>query len=122
MLTNYLKNNDDDEGLAVSAIELAIIYHNIKHNLSYNSLDCGIRLQKHIFKDVKIIKKNYLGRTKAESIVRSVLSKKALAAVTERLSSGNTFFAIQVDAMRPMLKIENFFQSLYNILITKMDL
>jgi len=63
----------DKEENQVSASELTQIYHTFKHNLSYNSLDCCIKVEKKIYKDFKMLSKFHLGRTKAEIIVTEVL-------------------------------------------------
>lgn len=37
----------------ISASELALTYHTVKHNLSYNSMDCTVKLNKIIYADSK---------------------------------------------------------------------
>ncbi|EFN65846.1 hypothetical protein EAG_02387, partial [Camponotus floridanus] len=69
------------------------------HKLSYNSLDCQIKLHRHMYMkypDFKLIGSIQLGRTKAEAIVKKVLGPKALQEVLEDLQSSK-FFAVQTD-------------------------
>jgi len=42
-----------DDAISKKALiaELTLIYHKVRHNLSYNSLDCTIKLLKLLFKD-----------------------------------------------------------------------
>lgn len=78
------------------AQEVSLVYHNVKHNLSFRSLDCNVKLFKHMLPEVT--KKLSLGRTKAEAILVNVLGKKAIHDVVEHLRNNNVFFAIQTDA------------------------
>lgn len=73
------------------------MYHTVKHNLSYNSADCGHKLNQTILHDSNIIKKMSLGRTKAEAIVKDVLAPKAVGEVLNVLTSGPLPFSIQTD-------------------------
>lgn len=77
-----------------TAQEIALVYNNVGPNLSYNSLDCNIKLLKNIFPDET--KTLTLGKTKAEALVLNVLSKKALYDVIHDLQ--NVFFSMQTDA------------------------
>ncbi|KAE9522163.1 hypothetical protein AGLY_017423 [Aphis glycines] len=89
----------DKEENQVIACELVQIYHTIKHNLSYNSLDCCIKVEKKIYKDLKMLNKLHLGRTKAESIVTEVLGPAYLHKIIDYLSSESVIaFSIQTDA------------------------
>uniref|UniRef100_H3AK16 HAT C-terminal dimerisation domain-containing protein n=1 Tax=Latimeria chalumnae TaxID=7897 RepID=H3AK16_LATCH len=84
----------------VTAAELATVYHTVEHNLSYSSMDCGVKLMQKIFNDSSIGKKLSCGRTKAESLVKNVLAPKAVSQVLLALSGdGKPLpFAIQTDA------------------------
>lgn len=74
------------------------MYHTVKHNLSYNTADCGQKLNLTILHDSKIIKKMSLGRTKAEALVKDILAPKAVGEVLNVLTSGPVPFSIQTDA------------------------
>jgi len=76
------------------------VYHTVKHNLRYNSADCGHKLSQKILHDSKIIKKMSIGRTKAEAMAKDVLAPKAVADVVDVLTSGKQPlpFSIQTDA------------------------
>lgn len=77
----------DKEENQVIACELVQVYHTIKHNLSYNSLDYCIKVEKKIYKDLKMLNKLHLGRTKAESIVTEVLGPAYLHKIIDYLNS-----------------------------------
>jgi hypothetical protein len=49
-----------------------MIYRNIRHNLSYNSLDCNLKFIAKISEDSKVAKKISCGRTKSEMILVNV--------------------------------------------------
>lgn len=59
----------------VTAYEVALIYHYVKHNQSYASLDCGNKITFTIFNDSIVANKLSCGRTKSESIVKNVLAQ-----------------------------------------------
>uniref|UniRef100_H3AWU7 HAT C-terminal dimerisation domain-containing protein n=1 Tax=Latimeria chalumnae TaxID=7897 RepID=H3AWU7_LATCH len=85
----------------VTAAELATAYHTVEHNLSYSSMDYGVKLMQKIFNDSGSIGKKFsCGRTQAESIVKNVLAPKAVSQVLLALSGdGKPLpFAIQTDA------------------------
>lgn len=88
----------DKEGNQVIACELVQVYHTTKHNLSYNSLDCCIKVEKKINKDLKMLNKLHLGWTKAESIVTEVLGPAYLHKIIDYLNSESVIaFSIQTD-------------------------
>lgn len=61
---------NSSEADKVTINELAFVYHNVQHQLSYNSLDCGIKLTNQIFKDSTLSKLITLGLLKIISAVR----------------------------------------------------
>lgn len=84
-----------------TVIELAKVYHNVKHHLSYRSFDCGLKLDKVLFKEDKITKKIGCGRTKAGAIVRRVLGPKSIELVVNELlgdKDNGKYFSISSDA------------------------
>lgn len=72
-----------------------MVYHNIKHNLSYNSLDCGGKLLKHMINFEPTNKMN-LGRTKAEALAVNVLAPSCKELVLKQLIG--TYYCVQTDA------------------------
>lgn len=95
LIDSFCKNNNTQDN-KIAAQELAFVYHNIIHNLSYNSLDCNIKLLKHMLPDSA--NKLHLGKTKAEALALNVLGVKAVNDVIQHLKDNNIFFAIQTDA------------------------
>ena len=53
--------------------ELCLTYHDVCHHLSYNSMDCDIKLLKTILKDSKTCQAMMCGRTKLEALAENVL-------------------------------------------------
>lgn len=82
----------------VTAIEVAHIFHAIKHNQSYNALDCLMKFVPDAFSDSSLAKKISCGRTKAEIITKNVLAPYFLSKVIDRLKEEDAFFSIQTDA------------------------
>ncbi|GBP12666.1 hypothetical protein EVAR_10314_1 [Eumeta japonica] len=60
----------DKENIVAS--ELALTYHTVKHNLSYNSMDCTVKLNKIIYADSSTATAIRLARTKMEVLVTEV--------------------------------------------------
>lgn len=93
----FVQKNSLEERL-VTSFEVANIYHCCKHNLSYNSLDCGLKLISKGISDSKIAPKISCGRTKSEAILINVLAPKMLEDVIGVLKNKSVFFSIQLDA------------------------
>ncbi|XP_047999563.1 uncharacterized protein LOC125236694 [Leguminivora glycinivorella] len=87
-----------DDRAKITAGELSLTYHTVKHNLSYNSMDCNVKLNKVIYVDSKTALKIKLGRTKQEALVNEVLAPYALESVLESLRSPDIFYCVQTDA------------------------
>ncbi|KAE9542522.1 hypothetical protein AGLY_003383 [Aphis glycines] len=67
--------------------------------VNLSNLDCCIKVEKKIYKDLKMLNKLHLGRTKAESIVTEVLGPAYLHKIIDYLSSESVIaFSIQTDA------------------------
>ena len=94
-----VEKNSEEEDIVVAS-EIAQIYRRIKHNHSYNSLDCGLKLNSKIHQNSKVAAKVSCGQTKCEAIVTNVLSEKALAVIMDDLKQHDPplFFGIQTDA------------------------
>lgn len=61
----------------VNLAEVCEIFHNIKHNLSYNSLDCDLKLLPKIFIDSNITSNISCGRLKVETIAQNIIEQKS---------------------------------------------
>ena len=90
-----VKKNSEEEDIVVAS-EIAQIYHAIKHNHSYNSLECELKLNSNIFQGSKVAAKVSCDRTKCEAIVTN---EKAFAVVMDDLKQHDPplFFGIQTD-------------------------
>jgi hypothetical protein len=71
-------NRFNKEENQITACELVKVDHTVKHNFSYNSLDFGIKVEKKIYKNFKMLNKLHLGRTNTENIVIKVLGSAYL--------------------------------------------
>ncbi|KAL4104819.1 hypothetical protein QTP88_020095 [Uroleucon formosanum] len=102
MTTFMTKRNSSDE-LKVAIIEIASIYHAINHHHSYLSMDCGIKLNTSLYGDSVMAKKVHCGRTKAEAIVKNILSPNSIELAIQDLKMVTAFqncsyFSIAIDA------------------------
>jgi len=95
-INNFFVKKSTCEENKVIASETTMIYHNIRHNLSYNSLDCNLKLIAKIFQDSKVAKKISCGRTKSEMILVNVLYPVSVQSKLSEL--GNKKFSISFDA------------------------
>ena len=57
-INNFFVKKDTKEENKVILTEVAFIYHSIKHNHSYLSMECGMKLSPKLFPDSHISKKN----------------------------------------------------------------
>lgn len=96
LISAFCKNVNTASTNVNTAVELTLVYHNIKHNLSYSSLDCGIKLLKHILFKSETISKIYLGRTKAEALATAVMAPDCKEQIVKQLK--NSFYCVQTDA------------------------
>ncbi|KAG0414438.1 hypothetical protein HPB47_008382 [Ixodes persulcatus] len=78
----------------VTAAELGTIFHGIKHNYSYLSMDCGSKLAPKVFPNSDVACRMRVGRTKMEHLVKDVLAPYAKL----RPASRNLPFALSTDA------------------------
>ncbi|GBP91144.1 hypothetical protein EVAR_24096_1 [Eumeta japonica] len=92
----------------VTAAELASSFHTVKHNLSYNSMDCSVKLDKIIYVDSKTATNIKLARTKMEALVMEVLGPCTLECVVNDLKDENMYFCLQTDASNKKKNIKLF--------------
>lgn len=88
-------NSSDNK---ITAAELTLTYHTVKHNLSYNSMDCNVKLNKTIYADSKTALNIQLARTKMEALACEVLGPYALQKVLEEIKNPDLYFCLQTDA------------------------
>ncbi|KAL4702598.1 hypothetical protein ACJJTC_016074 [Scirpophaga incertulas] len=91
-----LSQCNDKENVVAS--ELALTYHTVKHNLSYNSMDCTIKLNKIIYANSSTASAIRLARTKMEALVTEVLGPYSLQNVIEVINTDNLYYCSQTDA------------------------
>lgn len=99
LMTNYVISRLDPDQDKIVAAEAALTYHNVRHHLSYNSLDCGVKVLRGCYSDSKLIEKTQLGRTKASSITNNVLKPHVLELIIDQLNDhGEVPFCVGTDA------------------------
>jgi len=81
----------------VLAAELVKVYHGVKHNIAYTTIDCDSKLCPVIFGNSKICSKISLGKTEAASLVHNVLAPASTEEPIEKLKSV-IFYSISTDA------------------------
>lgn len=89
------------ENEKIAASEATLVYHTVKHALSYNSTDCIAKLNGTLFSDSAVAKKMHLGRTKAEMITMNVLGPKSVRDILDTLSPTDgepVYFSVATDA------------------------
>jgi hypothetical protein len=64
-INNFFIKRDSNEENKVISTEVAFIYHSIRHNHSYLSMECGMKISPKLFPDSKISKKVSCARTKS---------------------------------------------------------
>ena len=97
-MTNFVTRRSDPDQVKVVAAEAALTYHNVRHHLSYKSLDCGVKVLRTCYSDSKLIEKTQLGRTKASSIV-NVLKPHSQKLIKDELQAyGGVPFCVGTDA------------------------
>lgn len=64
LMTTFFPKTNSAEINMITLAELTQIFHCVKHNLSYSSTDCGMKLLPQILLDSAIAKKKTCGRTK----------------------------------------------------------
>lgn len=94
----FVKSAEKDN---IAASESSYVYHKVKHGLSYNSTDCLVQLNGALFHDSNVVKKMYLGRTKAEMITMNVLGPNTVRDILDDLSPTEgepVYFSVAIDA------------------------
>lgn len=96
-IANFVVPIESKEDESISRAELVSVFHNVVHGLSYNSLDCQMKLSASIYCDSAIAKKMSCGRTKAAAITRNVLAPYSQEKVANALKE-SFFFSVGSDA------------------------
>jgi hypothetical protein len=77
--------SSETERNSVTAADLGLVYHTVKHNLSYSNMDCANKICPVTFNDSKIALKVQCGRTKAEMLAGNVMAPQSVSKVTRGL-------------------------------------
>jgi hypothetical protein len=97
VMSSFFKKPNTKEDDLITAAEVTLTYHSVKHHHSYSSEDCGNKLSGTIFTDSAIAKKMSCGRTKSSSIVENVLAIAAQEILLSELKSAK-YFSIGTDS------------------------
>ena len=60
-----IKANSKEEGIIVAS-QIDQIHHAVRHNHSYNSLDCSLKLNLKFYQDLKVAAKTSCGRSQRQ--------------------------------------------------------
>jgi len=96
-ISSFMVKQNTPEDVLVCAAELTTVYKIINHHQSFNSLDCGTKLNGILYPDSKIALKQSTARTKATSILKNILAPHTVAQIKEELKN-IPFFGILTDA------------------------
>jgi hypothetical protein len=77
IISFFVKEGTSEEH-AVTASELALCYHNVKHSIIYNIFNCNTKLSHQIFCISKVGSKLSCKRTKAEALVTNFLAQSTI--------------------------------------------
>lgn len=120
VMGNFFSTKTSTEQDQITAIEIAQIYHAVKHNISYNSTDCEIKLIKHTVSDSNLAKQINCGRTKCTAMVTNVLAPFQLEQDISYLKDNQVFFLYK--RTRVIIKTESFFPFAYNFFLRRKEL
>lgn len=95
-LSGFVTKMKPKEFEEVCVSEVCLTYHCVSHHLSYNSMDCNIKLTKNLFTDSQICQSIQCGRTKMEALAKNVLCPLSIEQHLKELNSKK--FAIGSDA------------------------
>lgn len=76
----------------IARAELVCVYHNVVHGLSYNSIDCQIKLSAVLHCDSRIANNITCGRTKAAAIARNILAPYSQQVTVDALKKNYYFY------------------------------
>ncbi|KAJ8882701.1 hypothetical protein PR048_014513, partial [Dryococelus australis] len=114
---NCFFSNTTTSASNMLAGELSLVYHTVKHSVSYNSMDYGNygnKLTKEIFRDSEMANKLLCSRTKAEAIVKNFLTPKSVKYFVDILSNEDNarkFFSLATDASNYKNLVVRYFDS-----------
>lgn len=99
LITAFAPPTNSTNQKRTTSSELAMVYHAIRHQHSYNSTECGIKLCTKIYADSNIASSVHCGRTKATSYAENVLGVKAIEIAIQELNTDPPrYFSISTDA------------------------
>lgn len=96
-IASFAKPKEINEETQIARAELVSVFHNVVHGLSYNSLDCQLKLCSSIYCDSNIASKISCGRTKSAAITRNVLAPYAQQKVANALKE-SWYYSVSSDA------------------------
>ena len=87
IISSFLRKSHTKEDDLITAAELTSVYNNVKHDHSYNSLDCSNKLSEINFSDSSIAKKLSCDHTKSSCLVENILAPAAQEQLLSKLES-----------------------------------
>lgn len=99
VLTKFFTPKSSSAEDEVTAAELGAIFHGLKHNHSYLSMDCGSKLMSTVLPDSGIALRCRIRKTKMEHIVQDALVPYVAECVVGKLQTGcNLPLSVSTDA------------------------
>ncbi|XP_036347706.1 uncharacterized protein LOC118757076, partial [Rhagoletis pomonella] len=96
-ISNFTVSAETTIETQIARAELLCVFHNVLHGLSYNSLDCQMKMSSTIYSDSKIANKITCGRTKSAAITRNVLGPYSQEKVAKALKEC-WYYSVSSDA------------------------
>lgn len=97
-VSSYFLKRHSDEDDKVTAAEMTMAYHTIKHHQSFSSSDCNNKLFSTIFPDSKIAEKCSSARTKCTALIKNVIAPQSVKHVITVVKNEANFYGISTDA------------------------
>jgi len=96
LLSTFFAPTESSQQSLITAAELTKVFHTVKHSLSYNSLDCDMKLDRIIYSGSVVAKQISCGRTKSEAIIKNVLAPYSVVQLCKNYEMGCCHLALLV--------------------------
>lgn len=96
-ITEFVTKRFSDLDNQVTAIELTLAFHTVKHQMSFKSTDCTSRLLKKLFNDSEKAKKLSSARTKSRALSKNVIAVYSIKTCLDYLLANDIFVSISTD-------------------------